>query len=445
MHPIASVVPLFLIFGGLPAAACSPETCTGTMSPRDLGEFLKQATAKPRTQSRSQPKTVEVRTPNGAWHAWLDSPGGKLPFGLRFRMSKGVLAASVHNGPERIPIPVVAFKAGKLTLGFDYYDSRITAKLDKAGKRFDGQWTKRRGGKKVVTMQFHAVSGRQSRFAVLGSREVVPFVVDRWRVQFEKDKHPAVGVFKRVGESIIQGTFLTTLGDYRYLAGTQDGRLVRLSCFDGAHAFLFEARLGTDMRLEGDFWSSNTWHERWSAKRDENASLPDAWKLTTADTSHLGRLRFPDLEGRPRALSDPAFAGKARILVVFGSWCPNCKDETAYLVELDRRYRKRGLSIVGLAFEHSGDAKRDMQQLKTYAKRQGIRFPLLLAGLSDKAKASQVLPLLDRVRSYPTTLFLHEDGRLHSVHTGFSGPGTGPEYTKLRERFDSIIEELLKS
>ena len=86
-----------------------------------------------------------------------------------------------------------------------------------------------------------------------------------------------------------------------------------------------------------------------------------------------------------------------------------------------------------------------MQQLKTYAKRQGIRFPLLLAGLSDKAKASQVLPLLDRVRSYPTTLFLHEDGRLHSVHTGFSGPGTGPGYTKLRERFDSIIEELLKS
>ena len=57
----------------------------------------------------------------------------------------------------------------------------------------------------------------------------------------------------------------------------------------------------------------------------------------------------------------------------------------------------------------------------------------------------QYLPLLDGVRSYPTTLFLHEDGRLHSVHTGFNGPGTGVEYDKLKKHFESIIEELLKS
>ena len=36
---------------------------------------------------------------------------------------------------------------------------------------------------------------------------------------------------------------------------------------------------------------------------------------------------------------------------MFGSWCPNCHDAAEYLVELDRRYRSRGLSILGLAFE----------------------------------------------------------------------------------------------
>jgi thiol-disulfide isomerase/thioredoxin len=389
------------------------------------------------------PQAFELEgPPDGPWHAWLECPGGELPFDLEFSSRVDGFHAAVLNGPERIEIPVVTWKAGNLTLGFDYYDSRITAKVNRSGDKLDGRWTKRRGGSQVVSMVFHAVAGARLRFPVTG--DVAPNVEGRWRVEFEKDRHAAVGVFRHVRGGVVHGTFLTTLGDYRYLAGSRSGETMRLSCFDGAHAFLFAATLRNG-GLRGDFWSSDTWHETWTAKRDASATLPDAWKLTTADTRHLGRLRFPDLKGKPRALTDPAFAGKARILVVFGSWCPNCKDETAYMVELHRRFKRRGLSIVGLAFEHSGDRARDTRQLKTYAKRQGIEFPLLLAGLSDKRKASQVLPLLDRVRSYPTTLFLHEDGRLHSVHTGFTGPGTGVEYEKLRKRFESIIAELLNS
>lgn len=392
--------------------------------------------------AQAEQAVAAARPPSGAWHAWLDCPGGRLPFELEFATSAGVLRATVHNGVERIPVPVVEFAAGALTLGFDYYDSRITAKLDPGGSRLDGRWTKRRGGTSVVQMKFHAVAGATPRFPTVS--ELRTDFAGRWQVQFEKDRHPAVAVFRHGAGHAVHGTFLTTLGDYRFLAGGRDGRALHLSCFDGAHAFLFTARL-EGKRLQGDFWSANTWHETWSGERDEKAALPDAWRLTTADTSHLGRLRFPDLAGKMRALSDTDFAGKARILVVFGSWCPNCKDETSYMVELHRRYKNRGLSIVGLAFEHTGDPARDTRQLKIYARRQGISFPILLAGLSDKVKASQVLPLLDRVRSYPTTIFMHADGRVHSVHTGFTGPGTGAEYDRLRKRFESIIEELLGS
>ncbi len=413
---------------------------------RDVIQFLeakRKKKDKPNTDKDGEKKSAAV--PRGEWRAWLDCPGGELPFQLHFRGRSNELAVTIQNGTERIPIPKVRLAAGELTMAIDYYDSKIVAALDAMGTRLDGTWTKRRGGAKVVRMPFHATVGRQPRFAGGSLTGGAELFAGRWRVQFGKDKHPAVGVFQGSDGDEMTGTFLTTLGDYRFLAGNRAGDTISLSCFDGAHAFLFRATTQADGALFGDFWSSNTWHETFTARRDARAKLPDAWSLTTADTSDLSRLRFPDLDGKVRSLTDPEFAGRARILVVFGSWCPNCKDGTAYLAELYRKYRGRGLSIVGLAFEHSGDPKRDSQILRTYAKRQGVEFPILLAGLSDKAKASQALPILDEVRSYPTTLFLRGSGELRAVHTGFSGPGTGAEHQKLRKRFEDLIEELLRS
>ena len=153
---------------------------------------------------------------------------------------------------------------------------------------------------------------------------------------------------------------------------------------------------------------------------------------------------YPDLDGRPRSLADPEFAGRARIVEIFGSWCPNCSDATAYLVELDREYRERGLSIVGLAFEMTGDFERDAAQVRVYAEHHRIDFPLLVAGVSDKGKASESFPLLDRIRSYPTTIFMHADGRVRAVHQGYTGPATGEAYAELRERFRELVEELLR-
>ena len=68
---------------------------------------------------------------------------------------------------------------------------------------------------------------------------------------------------------------------------------------------------------------------------------------------------------------------------------------------------------------------------------------MLVAGVSDKKKASAALPVLDRLRAYPTTIFLDAAGKVHAVHTGFSGPATGEAHQKLRAKFEGLIEEML--
>jgi hypothetical protein len=100
-------------------------------------------------------------------------------------------------------------------------------------------------------------------------------------------------------------------------------------------------------------------------------------------------------------------------------------------------------SIVGLAFEMTGDASRDTEQVRRYADYHQVKFPLLLAGVSDKVAASKAFPLIDRVRAYPTTVFLDHAGVVKAVHSGFSGPATGEAHEELKRQFESLIEELL--
>lgn len=218
-----------------------------------------------------------------------------------------------------------------------------------------------------------------------------------------------------------------------------------LSTFDGAHAFLFRARRGADGALTGDFWSGAAHHETWSAQRDAQAALPDPFTevAPAAEAPPLAALKFRDLDGVERALDDPAFAGKARVITLFGSWCPNCNDEARLWAELHARYAERGLSIVGLAFEVTGDAARDAEQVRRFRERHGVRWPTLLGGTADKEAAARAFPLLTRVKAFPTAVFLDAAGRVRAVHSGFAGPATGAEHERQRLHYERIIEELL--
>lgn len=387
--------------------------------------------------------TDGLRSPaalTGHWQAWLDSPGGELAFGLELREEGDGLTAALINGSERIAVPRVELGNDGLLLAMDHYDSTLTLAAGADGQ-LSGTWTKRRGADAWTTLNFGA---RRAPTPTCPGSPPTRSRPERWEVRFAGDAQPAVGLFDLHEDGCASGTFLTTTGDYRYLAGSTVDGLTTLSCFDGAHAFLFRFRIDDDGALSGDFWSRDAFHDTFTGRADSDAHLPDGFGLTHAlEGGSLSALSFPDLTGTLRALDDPAFAGQARIIQVFGSWCPNCQDACAFLAELQASHGPRGLSILGLAFELTGDFDRDAAQVQRYAERHGVTWPLLVAGLADKAEAGRALPLLDAVRSYPTTIFLHGDGRVRAVYQGFSGPATGAAHDQLRAAFIALVDELL--
>jgi thiol-disulfide isomerase/thioredoxin len=407
---------------------------------------------------------VQAAAPAGgarAYSAWLTTPGGPLRFGLELDLRPGAARAFLVNGAERIAVPRVELSGDQLLLEMPHYDARIRATLHGSGaERLTGIWEKRRGPDSLAWVPFGAQSLPPSidlAAPPTGSEDVL---TGRWRVRFETDPEPAVALLEQRGTQL-NGTFLTATGDYRYLSGSvhysrrradaADGELpgcadiveidLTLSCFDGAHAFLFEARL-VDGRLHGDFHSGDWHHETWTAERDDSAALDDPFAQTRWNgTTKLAELVFPDLDGVPRNLAD--FAGDATLLVVFGSWCPNCHDEARLLAELDRKYRARGLRILMLAFELTGEHERDAAQVRIFQERHELELPFFLCGTADKAAATEALGLVDRVRAFPTTVFVGADGLPRAVHSGFAGPATGAEHAALVREFEQRIEALL--
>ena len=394
------------------------------------------------------------------YDAQLEIPGTNrgVEFGLMIAKAKDFelaknpsLRGYIVNGDEQIEIPVVEFEDERLVFKFPHYDSVITTTTTKEvfGAKFgsdkfelSGEYRKRRGDDKWAVMPFKAKLAASE----FGEADTELFA-GSWKVKFDSSDDPAVAKFHRDQDTNrVLGTFLTTTGDYRYLSGYVKDKQLTICCFDGAHAFRFEAKRQSNGELAGDFWSSNTWHEKWTAVKDDNAKLPDAFEQTAIKVeSGLTDLQFPDLDGKKRRLDDAEFQGPARLIYVFGSWCPNCHDAAAYFKELQNKYGSRGLKILGLAFEVTSDHERNAAQVRTYLKRHGVEYPVLIAGPSDKPEASKKFPVLDKVRSYPTTIFLDGKGKVHAVHTGFTGPATGKSYDELKQKFESLIEEMLLS
>lgn len=386
----------------------------------------------------------------------LKSPGGEIPFRLELIPRTHPIRAILHNGPERIELSC-SYTDGKLFLTFDPYGSFIEATAEmKPNARYSsppwkGVWKKPTGKDTWSQMEFRVGPYRDSLFDPIrklnaNKKKWPNDIAGRWLVTFKKDDQPQIAIFKSGRDGEIEGTILSTTGDYGYLTGSYEEGRLRLASFDGGHAFLFDARTRHDGTLAGDFWSRDSFHDEWTAHRDDNATLPDTFKITKAIApARFSELKFTDLDGKVHSLDESALHGKARIIEVSGSWCPNCNDSANLLADLDRKYRARGLSIVGLFFEVTGDAQRDSGQVRKFAQRHKAEYPVFLAGLANKEAASKALPFVDGIKAFPTTIFLRGDGTVHAIDVGFSGPATGDEYQRLRSRYEAIIEELLSA
>ncbi len=152
------------------------------------------------------------------------------------------------------------------------------------------------------------------------------------------------------------------------------------------------------------------------------------------------RFAFPDVQGKIVSSSNPQFRHKVLIVSIGGSWCPNCQDEAPFLESLYRKYHDHGLEIVELSFEEQAQLS-NPTRLKAVIRKFGITYPVLLAGTPDQLNAR--FPGVLNLNCWPTTFFIGKDGLVKEIHTGYEGPATGTDNTRLERETAILVQRLL--
>jgi len=366
----------------------------------------------------------------------------ELPFNFEINgSSEESISLLIYNAEEKIEIKSFRFTDDSIFFYMPVFDSEF--RLEYSSNKLEGKWYNYANGPDSY-MEFVAVHGIKERF--FSKEEANNNISGRWEVIFgPESRNPsiAIGEFKQDG-NYLTGTFMTETGDYRFLEGIVSGNKMMLSCFDGAHSFLFTANVPEQGLMEGSFRSGKRGGISWKAIKNNNATIGDPYSLTYLKEGYDNiEFSFPDRDNNLVSLNDEEYKDKLVILQILGTWCPNCMDETLFLADIYKKYNNRGLEIIGLAYEKAIENEkvwRNIDRLKDFS---GAEYIFLHAGNSNKREAAKTLPMLNHVLSYPTTIFIDKKGEIRKIFTGFTGPGTGETFEKLSSEIIDLIEKLL--
>jgi cytochrome c biogenesis protein CcmG, thiol:disulfide interchange protein DsbE len=108
-----------------------------------------------------------------------------------------------------------------------------------------------------------------------------------------------------------------------------------------------------------------------------------------------------------QTISQENYRGHVLILDFFATWCQPCRQSIPHLVEMDRKYGRQGLQILGLSVDDEGE-----RTVKTFTDEFRVNYPLALAGDSTTVDFG--------VRSVPIMFLIDKKGRIVEVYRGYS-------------------------
>lgn len=379
----------------------------------------------------------------GSYRAVLELPGGReLPFGLDVAREEHGPVLYLLNGEERTRLHEVEAGPGQLRVRVPGHETTLVATI--SGGDLAGSVTLQSGGR-PLELPFRAKLGDLWRFERKPLSDNAD-VAGRWELRFDGAEGPQARAVAELSQQFheVTGTVATAAGTEGPIAGEIRDERVRLSRFDGGSALLYEAELDGRGDLRGEAWSDRDGLRRFTARRNPDADAAALVPQTRVRASGAP-LQFSarDLDGRTVAADDPAFAGKALVVSLTSSGSPDAHDQAPVLVELDRRYRGRGLAVVALMFEPHAEFPRAVEAVRRFRAAHGVEFATLVAGQADARAAAAALPQLEVLGAYPTTLFVDRGGRVRGVLTGFPGPAAGVRHDRLVQAYHDAVESLL--
>ncbi|MFN2497762.1 MAG: TlpA family protein disulfide reductase [Pyrinomonadaceae bacterium] len=132
-------------------------------------------------------------------------------------------------------------------------------------------------------------------------------------------------------------------------------------------------------------------------------------------------LKLKDIQGHVFRLAD--YNGKVVLINFWATWCPPCRTEIPELVKWQRKYRHRGLQIIGVSYP-----PQTLSQVRRFTRQTKVNYAVALG-----TKATKLL--FTNSETLPMTIVIDRAGNVHDVIEGVIFP----------EEFDGKIKPLLNN
>jgi peroxiredoxin len=378
----------------------------------------------------------------GTWEGSATVHGQQVPVRLEISGSGNNLRAALLNGPDSSPASSAVFTGNHLLVTFNYYARTLDATL--ANGILAGSFG-------TVDTRY-PVSLSSHSAATNSSGPLAQDIHGDWEIAVKSAKGESawqLRVENQSPSSDVKAVIQRIDGDTGSLYGQWTGQGYRISHFTAAGPALYsltpqaDGTLLVSNLLRADVNDQQNLVARRPAQARAAAlqgPTDPTQQTTVKDPSAPFKFSFPDLNGKVVSNTDPQFDGKAVIVAIGGSWCPNCHDEAPFLESLYKQFHSRGLEIVNLSFEEE-DQLKDPARLRAFIARYGLTYTVLVAGDTDQL--DEKIPQAVNLNCWPTSFFLGRDGRVREVHAGFAGPANPPAHEALMHEVTELVELLL--
>ncbi|MFM7770613.1 MAG: peroxiredoxin family protein [Bacteroidota bacterium] len=349
----------------------------------------------------------------------------------------------VVNNSERIEFEVQWSADSSFQAELPLFSTYIKGKKSKGV--FKGEWVdpSRKGN---YSIPFHLIKTQEKE---TDTQIHVPIEL-RFKMKFEDDTIPAILLlhYTNAIHAPLYGTVLTETGDYRFLQGEwKQNNVFYLSAFDGTHLFQVEGQLNNKEIINGVFRSGTHYKVGFSAQIDPSYQLHASNTLTwMKNSTETLKLKVRDEKGTEQSFGLKQWKGKITLVQIMGTWCPNCTDESKFVLELYKKYNALGLNVIPVTFERNGYNAESLKRVQSQAKQLGVPYPIYF-GLSSEGPqiaAKETFNQLNHMMSFPTLLLVDQNGLVQRIWTGFYGPATGKQYEEHTKELEFWVDYFLK-
>lgn len=115
---------------------------------------------------------------------------------------------------------------------------------------------------------------------------------------------------------------------------------------------------------------------------------------------------LPDLQDENQAISQ--WRGNVMVVNFWATWCEPCRKEIPEFIELQEKFRDKGLVFVGIAVDQK-------EKVAAFSKEMGINYPVLVGDMKAMALAEAAG---NRQGALPFTVVIDRNGKITGTKLG---------------------------